>query len=307
MGWTMSRVDEAWRRASSLAAHGAGIAAHAPRFEESDDAVLQHYPREARAPIAPGMSAERWPQRMVLAPRAGDRHQLGSPPVELERKLVVSERAAPIAVEQYRRIAGALHELQVDHGLKSVMVTSAAPEEGKTLTVANLALTLSGSCSRRVLLVDADLRRPQLHEVFRLPNASGLSDLLRSERSEIPVLKVSDHLSILTAGQSDQPMAALTSDRMRMLVEQFSGAFDWVLFDAAPVGYMPDAHLLSRLTGAVLFVIAAQSTQHPLVSRAIGGLDPERIVGIVLNGVDVRNIPAAGYYAKYYRQPRATD
>jgi capsular exopolysaccharide synthesis family protein len=303
----MSRVDEAWRRASSLAAHSAGMAAHAQRFEEPDHAVLQHYPREARAPIVPDITPDRWPHRTILAPRTGDRHQLASPPAEFEHKLVVSERAAPIAVEQYRRIAGALHELQVDHGVKTLMVTSAAPDEGKTLTVANLALTLSGSCGRRVLLVDADLRRPQLHELFRLPNATGLSDLLRSERSEIPVLKVTEHLSILTAGQSDQPMAALTSDRMRVLLEQFSSTFDWVLFDAAPVGFMPDAHLLSRLTGAVLFVIAAQSTQHALVSRAIAGLDPQRIVGIVLNSVDVRNIPAAAYYREYYAQARPTD
>jgi capsular exopolysaccharide synthesis family protein len=210
-------------------------------------------------------------------------------------------------VEEYRRIAGALHELQLDRGLKTVMVTSAVPEEGKTLTVANLALTLSESCDRRVLLVDADLRRPRLHELFRLPNATGLSDLLQSDRSEIPVLKVAEHLSILPAGQSDQPMAALTSDRMRVLLEQFSNTFDWVLFDAAPVAMMPDALLLSRLTDGVLFVIAAQSTQHRLVSRAIAALDPERIVGIVLNGVDVRNIPAAAYYREYYAQARATD
>ena len=64
------------------------------------------------------------------------------------------------------------------------MVTSAAPDEGKTLTVVNLALTLSESCSRRVLLIDADLRRPQIHDMFRLPNSRGLTDFLRSERSE---------------------------------------------------------------------------------------------------------------------------
>ena len=70
--------------------------------------------------------------------------------------------------------------------------------------------------------------------------------------------------------------------------------------DAAPVGFMPDAQLLSRLTRAVLFVIAAHSTPYALISRAIAELDPERIVGVVLNGVGQHDIPAAGYYQEYY-------
>lgn len=297
----MSRVDEAWTRAAGAVAAGGGIAPRVERFETADPSALHHYPKEPRSPAAPTMApTERWSQRAVVAPRTGERRQLGPLPQIVERKLVVSEHAMPIAVEQYRRIAGALHELQDEQGLKTLMVTSAAPNEGKTLTVANLALTLSESCSRRVLLIDADLRRPQIHEMFRLPNSCGLSDFLRSDRSDAALLELSEHLSVLPAGQSDEPMAALTSDRMRTLLEQFSSDFDWILVDAAPVGFMPDAQLLSRLTRAVLFVIAAHSTPYSLISRAIAALDPERVVGVVLNGVEQGDIPAAGYYHEYY-------
>ena len=109
---------------------------------------------------------------------------------------MVNGTTTPVAVEQYRRLAGTLHELQVEQGLKTLMVTSALPKEGKTLTVVNLALTLSESCRRRVLLIDADLRRPFIHEVFQLPNVRGLNDVLGSERGELPLQPVSEHLSV---------------------------------------------------------------------------------------------------------------
>ena len=143
------------------------------------------------------------------------------------------------------------------------------PREGKTLTVTNLALTLSESYRRRVLLIDADLRRPSLHEVFRLPKTIGLSEALRSG-SRPHLLELSPFLSILPAGELDgDPLSALTSDRLPALVEQCATAFDWVLLDAPPVGLMPDGNVLARLAKAVVFVIAADVTPCASVERAI--------------------------------------
>ena len=98
-----------------------------------------------------------------------------------EGKIVVDQETSPASIEQYRRLATSLHHLQVQNGLKTVMVSSALPRDGKTLTSTNLALTLSESFKRRVLLIDADLRRPSIHAVFRLTNARGLADGLRSD------------------------------------------------------------------------------------------------------------------------------
>ena len=215
------------------------------------------------------------------------------------RKLVIGDAIAPVAAEQYRRLAGAVHDLQVEHGLKTLMVTSAVPGEGKTLTIINLALTLSEACKRRVLLLDADLRRPTVHDVLRLPNTRGLSDVLRADCADLPILQLSDYLSVLPAGRLDSPMA-LTSERMSTLLDTLSGSFDWVLIDAAPVGFMPEARLLARLTKAVLFVIAARATPHPLVTRAVAEIGAESIVGTVLNSVSDEDIPAASYYQDYY-------
>jgi capsular exopolysaccharide synthesis family protein len=287
-------------------AHTRESTARLERLEDFPEAVQQRVAREpepfrlAEVPD-PVPQPPPHPRPQPTAPRKLERPQRQSGPAHstFEHKLVVSGNAPSLAVEQYRRLAAAIHDLQVEQGLKTLIVTSALPNEGKTLTAANLALTLSESCEHRVLLIDADLRRPFVHEVFGLPNERGLSDVLRSDDGDLPLVPVSELLSVLPAGHIDQPMA-LTSERMRTLLEQCAATFDWVLLDAAPVGFMADAQLLARLTRAVLFVIAAHSTPHSLVTRAIGELGPECVIGTVLNRVEEHNIPAASYLQKYY-------
>ncbi len=306
----MSRIDEALKR---RAGGGAAPQKSGPTGPVPADvhSILEHYPREAGAPdelhelspIEPHVETrDPRPVQEAVAPRTG-RETTPAGPVQMKPdvKLVISKGAPPICVEQYRRLAGAVHGLQVDRGLKTMMVTSSVPNEGKTLTVTNLALTLSESYKRRVLLIDADLRRPTVHDLFRIPNTTGLAEVLRSERADVPLLRLSANLSLLPAGRPDaSPMAALTSDRMRALLEQFNQDFDWVLLDAAPVGFMPDAQLLANVTGAVLFVIAAGATPYSLVQRAVSELGPDCVVGTVLNRVEGRNIPATAYYDSYY-------
>jgi capsular exopolysaccharide synthesis family protein len=206
-------------------------------------------------------------------------------------------------VEQYRRLAAALHDLQVERGLKTVMITSAVPREGKTLTVVNLAVTLSESYARRVLLIDADLRWPGVHQALGVPNDRGLTEVLQSDLDDLPLVERSPRMSVLTAGHpGPNPLAGLTSDRMKALLDQCESRFDWVLLDTPPVGLLPDAQLLARLTRAVVFVIGAGSTPAPVVERAVAELGPECIIGTVLNQVEERAIPEVGYYGYYRRQ-----
>jgi capsular exopolysaccharide synthesis family protein len=215
---------------------------------------------------------------------------------------LVTGGSGTVPLEQYRRLAATLHDIQQQQGLKTLMLTSALPGDGKTLTTANLALTLSGSYDRRVLVIDADLRWPSLHKMIGVANDRGLSEALQSDRFELPVKQISDRLSVLTAGRPDvTPLAGLTSARMASLVEQCAGQFDWVLLDTPPVGLLPDAQLLARLTRAVVFVIGAGVTPAAAVTRAVGELGGDCIIGTVLNRVDQRRIPQAGYYDRYYQ------
>jgi capsular exopolysaccharide synthesis family protein len=215
-------------------------------------------------------------------------------------KLVVGPDTNAPFLEQYRRLAAVLHEAQLEKGLKTVMVTSAVPREGKTLTVINLALTLSESYARRVLLIDADLRKPSIHEVLGTPNDRGLSDVLRSDRLEPNIIAVSPRLSFIPAGSvRDNPLAGLASARMRTLVDDFATRFDWVLLDAPPVGLLPDAQVLGRVAQASVFVIRAGVTPYPIVDRAISELGRDCIIGTVLNGVDENSLLTPDYYGHY--------
>lgn len=293
----MSRVEEARRRAAGRNIDDDRSYPNPTFASEADEALLEDYPRERRT-VERGTAVK--VARPIAAPRSTSSTHLRALAPSLDGKLVGSNDTPPIVVEQYRRLAASLHELQVDTGLKTMMVTSATPREGKTLTVTNLALTLSGSYRRRVLLIDADLRRPSLHEVFRLPKTIGLSEALRSG-SRPHLLELSPFLSVLPAGElQGDPMSALTSDRLPALVEQCTAAFDWVLLDAPPIGLMPDGNVLARVAKAVVFVIAAGITSHRTIERAIAEIGRDQIVGTVLNRIDEQQMPAAGDYTGYY-------
>ena len=218
---------------------------------------------------------------------------------DVQARLVTAD-ANTVSLEQYRRLAAILHDVQVEKQLKTVMITSAVPQEGKTLTVMNLALTLSESYARRVLMIDADLRWPSLHAVLGIPNGRGLSEALRDGRQELPIVEVSPRLSILTAGHpGPTPLAGLSSPRMGEVIDECAARFEWVLIDTSPVGVLPDASVLARLVGGVLFVIRAGSTPAAVVERAIAEVGSDAIIGTVLNQVEERRIAAAGYYNQY--------
>jgi capsular exopolysaccharide synthesis family protein len=315
----MSRIDEALKRSSQgpLAARNINLAIDST-LKRTDERTLDEYPvetkplgegtdrperservlhRDAKEPPAPAMpdykaptEQRRWPPRQVAA--GND-------------KLMVGEHHHPMSLEQYRRLAATLHDAQVDKGLKAVVITSAVPKEGKTLTAVNLALTFSESYGRRVLLIDADLRRPSVHEVLGIPNTRGLSDVLAADRIELPTVDVSPLLAVLPSGHPDQsPLAGLSSERMRMLLEEVASRYDWVILDTPPLGLLSDATLLTRLTQAAVFVIRAGSTPHDVIDRAISDLGREYVIGTVLNGVEEDAIPVKGYYGDYYGERR---
>lgn len=240
------------------------------------------------------------PEALVAVPRAQPSAAPTSFNPALAAKLVVSREMAPVAVEQYRRLAAVLHDLRLQQGLKTVMVSSSVVQEGKTLTISNLALTLSESYHQRVLLIDADLRRPAVHEVFGVANGAGLSDIVRMGVSGLPYVAISPYLTLLTAGRAiPNPLAILTSDHMHALVSDAAERFDWVLIDTPPVGLLPDAQLVARLSDGVLFVIAAGVTPYPLVKRCVAELGTDRIVGTVLNRVEQRVLPTDSYGSYY--------
>src|SRR5262245_39410888 len=200
----MSRVDEALRRAASVP-RLAGTVRPAPdrSLDRVDPSALDLYPAEKPArqtpaavedppPVANVAPVNVAPAVASVAPADRENDQLHPARFaeSYRSKLIVDSSVSPASVEQYRRLAATVHHLQSEHGLKRLMVSSALPKEGKTLTIVNLAMTLSESYKRRVLLIDGDLRRPSVHHVFGLSNEYGLFDALHSDSSAIELTRV---------------------------------------------------------------------------------------------------------------------
>jgi capsular exopolysaccharide synthesis family protein len=206
------------------------------------------------------------------------------------------------SIEQYRRISGLLHHAQESRGVKVIMVASAVPGEGKTLTAANLAMTLAESFQRSVLLIDADLRRPSVHQVFRLPNKTGLSDSLHpGSPGKVMSLRVSPQLTVLPSGPpTADPMSGLTSERMRQLISEGASRYDWVVIDTPPVALLPDANLLASMVDGAVLVIGAGSTHYALVQKAVNAIGRDRVLGVVLNRYEHDRLPGSGHYYDYY-------
>ena len=319
----MSRVDEALRRAQAMETESAGAAsvAETKSIIAEDPLDLPLEPPTLRASGRATSRAEHGPlyrdfnkDPQVRASRRGqaeNRRTVGQllPSLidridrALAQKVVVDANMMATSREQYRRLAASLHHTQRASGLKVVMIASAAPGEGKTLTAANLGLTFSESYKRSVLLVDADLRRPALHKVFGTDNASGLTEgLLAPLDSKLPVRQVSDRLALLQAGQpNSDPMAGLTSERMRRLLDEARELFDWIIIDSPPVALLPDANLLGAMVDGALIVIKAGSTPYELVQRAVEAIGRARILGVVLNRAEtVPHGYGYDYYHAYY-------
>jgi protein-tyrosine kinase len=226
---------------------------------------------------------------------------------EWAERLVTSASVSPAVVEQFRRLAATLHVAQsATNSLKVLLVTSAEPGDGKTFTAANLALTLSESYRRRVLLVDMDFRRPSLSNITEARPSRGLAEGLKApSEQKLPVLRISERLTLLPAGRPElDPMSSLTSPRMQRVLKEASEVFDWVILDAPPIGVVTDAKLVAELADAVLLVIRAGKTPYASVQKSVDSIGRERVFGVVLNGVE--SSPKAGYGEAYYMKPETS-
>jgi capsular exopolysaccharide synthesis family protein len=275
----MTRVDQALRRAAE------DLAPLTDLSQEPFPEELVEPQRHAPPSEPPAAASSATSSAAASADDSSASALLEHVDVQLAGKTVVDQSISPVSREQYRRLAAALHQHSELTGLKVVMVTSAAVGEGKTLTAANLALTLSESYKKKVLLIDADLRRPSVHEVLSLPNASGLTDALKTgDRSRLRFQTLSPLFSVLTAGRPDSdPMAGLVSETMSKILTEAAEQFDWVIVDTPPVALLPDANLLAAMIDTALLVVSANATPYPLVARAVQAIGEQRILGVVLN------------------------
>ena len=202
------------------------------------------------------------------------------------------------AAEAYRTLRTNIQFSSLDKPLHTLLATSTAPDEGKSTTLANLAVTMAQS-EQRVILVDCDLRRPTLHTLFDLPNEAGLTSLiLATEDAPIPLQETGvPGLSLLTSGPlPPRPADILGSRRMEAVIARLRAEADMVLFDTPPVVAVTDAAVLATRMDGVLLVFQAGKTSrdHGRQARQILEKVKANIIGVVLNNAPVEE--GYGYY-----------
>jgi len=207
-----------------------------------------------------------------------------------------------VIAEQLRTIRSNINFSSVDKELQSMVITSSGAGEGKSTTSANLAVVFANS-GKRVLLVDADLRKPTVALTFRLPNHRGLSTLIADREGQFEQhIQESgvENLSILTSGPiPPNPSELLQSQRMTDLIPELTTQFDLVIFDMPPIGVVTDAQILASKTDGTLLVVRERKTtkQGLIKAKKLLTLANAHLIGVVYNGVKKGNADNYYYYA----------
>lgn len=224
---------------------------------------------------------------------------------ELDSMLVVAVEPASVAAEQYRLLRTHLTARDRVSRLQIILVTSPRNGDGKTLTAANLAVSMAQEFQHRVLLLEADLRRPTVSGLFDLPASPGLAGVLIGgaslESALVPL--PGQHLTVLPAGDPPaQPSELIGSTAMRRTIEALRSQFDRIIVDSPPVA-LADTHLLGPLADGVLMVVRAGITPRDAVERALSAFERGKVLGLVLNDVEG---PVDTYEYAYAETPALT-
>ena len=229
---------------------------------------------------------------------------LAESPTHSGTKSIKSQEISKLLTEATRSLAINLRLMGADSPIRSLVVSSAMPGDGKSTVAVNLAQA-AAAMGQRVLLVDADLRRPQLHRRLSLFNGQGLANLITN--TEMPIEDIiqasglEDKLSIVTSGQRPpDPSRLLSSETMKRINQNFQAAFDLVIYDTPPLLGLSDASLLSNLCDGLILVVGLGQTDRGALKRSLETIKNGRspLLGVVANAV--KQAPGYRYYDYYY-------
>jgi succinoglycan biosynthesis transport protein ExoP len=217
-------------------------------------------------------------------------------------QLVSLHTPTSFEADQYRTLRLTLERLRVTAGLQVIAVTSPCPAEGKSVTALNLAGTLAQARNTRVLIVDADLRRPSVARYLGLPSPAtpGLAEALLQPTYELPQLVQyleRFNLSVLPAGTpQNAPYELLNSPRVEELLADARRAYDYIVIDTSPLLPFPDARLLGKYVDGYFVTVAAHRTRREMLAEGLSLIDPAKVLGVVFNGNDQTRSAHYGYY-----------
>ncbi|WP_213803897.1 CpsD/CapB family tyrosine-protein kinase [Granulicella sp. dw_53] len=311
----MSRIYEALQKAESERKATQGSQQTIPNGLRSEAAVAEY---EIPVGQRPDLTREREfeveaPE--ILSPYAAPALDLNNVPRHTwtpnYTQLPSLQERGP-AVEQFRSLRSRIHELRDIHPLKSILVSSGLPQEGKSFVAANLAVSLARHKNSKVLLIDGDMRRYTLHQLLGCQPHPGLADYLAGKAEMIEVMQRAEdapalgkqgaailpNLTFIAGGNGGDKAADLSGNpRFGELIRAASPYFDWIIVDSSPVLPVSDAVNLARSCDGVLLVARGGVTKFPVAQRAQSELKASNILGFVLNAIE--QAPQVGTYYGY--------
>jgi len=298
----MSRIHEALRKAQEeRAAQGA-------QEPESPASVLEVVTEEQPQPAAPE-------RRKAVRPADDDgaetltvemletrcRKTVWKP--ERKTALLFSADTHARGSEELRTLRSRLYQIRQNEPLQKILVTSALPADGKTFVTINLGQMIVRQPNRRVLIIDADLRRSQMHTALGAPPSPGVTDYLKGTASELDIIQRGpvENFYFIPGGSEDQhPAELLANGRMKLLLDRLAPLFDWILVDSPPALPVADGTQLAGFCDGVLLVVHAGRTPFDMAQRARDEFRDRRILGVVMNRVS-RGDAYSSYYYSYYK------
>ncbi|MDQ3321797.1 MAG: polysaccharide biosynthesis tyrosine autokinase, partial [Acidobacteriota bacterium] len=244
-------------------------------------------------------------KRRLLLVGAGD----GGGETDAKTELLIHNDSRSSLAEAYRQLRTSILLSTAGHAPKSLLVTSSLPAEGKTTTAINTAISLAQT-GAKVLIIDADMRRPRLHSVFNISNGEGLSTLLSNELSEDEILDVIQYdpegkVNLLPSGPvPPNPAELIGSEQMSNLMKIMQNNFTHVVVDSPPIASFTDGVLIASLVDGVILVVHSGKSSRQVVRRSrqllldVGA----KVLGVVLNNVNLRSQDNSYYYQSYYHR-----
>jgi len=308
----MSRIHEALKKAEAERTAGRTVNVIAP--PKAEDSHPSEQTNRKVAPALPSSADSRGGDREVAECLSFDDvkarcvHSEWHPDPNVS--VFFNSNLSTHGAEQFRTLRSRLYQLRTNQPLRTLLVTSSVPGEGKTFAAANLAQAIVRQPDRRALIIDADLRCARVHTVLGANPAPGLSDYLRGEADEMAVMQRGheSNLCFIPGGNEvNNPSELLSNGRLKVLLDRVAPVFDWVIMDSPPCLPVADATILAALCDGVLLVIRAGSTPSSTVQRACQEMQDRNVLGVVLNAVQKSHLYGSYYYYQSYESAYLRD
>jgi capsular exopolysaccharide synthesis family protein len=304
----MSRIHDALKKAEAEKegkswVEDPGPIASEPVAEESTN-------QAAAAAMAPVSAV----QQLAIAPVSADAMLKRCATVQWnpDRRVAIfmgaNSQVAP-GMEEFRTLRARLFQMRAKKPLKTILVSSALPDEGKSFVSGNLAQVFARQRGGRTLLLDCDLRKPQLHEMFGAPKGPGISEYLQGKVDEFSIIQKSNYedLFFIPGGETTPHIPELIGNgRLKTLLHHLGPLFSWIVLDSSPTAPVSDASRLAELCDGVILVVRAASTPASMAEMAKREFKEIPILGVVLNQVANSEATYSKYYYSQYGQAKLT-